>query len=50
MISCCYFTYLIIAGHSSENKNVGIWDTLLPQKKALITCKFVFFFIKNFRK
>ncbi|KAL1117871.1 hypothetical protein AAG570_004184 [Ranatra chinensis] len=25
------------AGHSSESKNVAIWDTLLPQKKALIT-------------
>ncbi|XP_055842018.1 dmX-like protein 2 isoform X1 [Episyrphus balteatus] len=25
------------AGHSSENKNVGIWDTLLPQKKSLVT-------------
>lgn len=24
------------AGHSSENKNVGIWDTLLPQKKSLV--------------
>ncbi|XP_055700241.1 dmX-like protein 2 isoform X2 [Phlebotomus papatasi] len=23
-------------GHSSENKNVGLWDTLLPQKKALV--------------
>lgn len=25
------------AGHSSENKNVGIWDTLLPQKKSLVS-------------
>ncbi|BES94787.1 Dmx-like 1 [Nesidiocoris tenuis] len=25
------------AGHSSESKNVALWDTLLPQKKALIT-------------
>lgn len=25
------------AGHSSENKNVALWDSLLPQKKALIT-------------
>ncbi|XP_054286224.1 dmX-like protein 2 isoform X3 [Macrosteles quadrilineatus] len=24
------------AGHSSESKNVAMWDTLLPQKKALI--------------
>uniref|UniRef100_A0A182NDD9 RAVE complex protein Rav1 C-terminal domain-containing protein n=1 Tax=Anopheles dirus TaxID=7168 RepID=A0A182NDD9_9DIPT len=24
------------AGHSSESKNVTIWDTLLPQKKALV--------------
>ncbi|KAL5274949.1 DMXL1 family protein [Megaselia abdita] len=25
------------AGHSSENKNVGIWDTLLPQRKSLVS-------------
>ncbi|XP_055600709.1 dmX-like protein 2 isoform X2 [Uranotaenia lowii] len=25
------------AGHSSESKNVAIWDTLLPQKKALVS-------------
>nr|CAD7457415.1 unnamed protein product [Timema tahoe] len=25
------------AGHSSESKNVALWDTLLPQKKAMIT-------------
>jgi len=25
------------AGHSSESKNVALWDSLLPQKKALIT-------------
>ncbi|XP_046400831.1 dmX-like protein 2 isoform X2 [Ischnura elegans] len=28
---------LATAGHSSESKNVALWDTLLPQKKALIT-------------
>lgn len=27
------------AGHSSENKNVGMWDTLLPQKKAMVACE-----------
>lgn len=27
-------------GHSSESKNVAIWDTLLPQKKALVACKY----------
>lgn len=27
------------AGHSSESKNVAIWDTLLPQKKAMVSCK-----------
>lgn len=27
------------AGHSSESKNVGLWDTLLPQKKSLVACK-----------
>lgn len=26
------------AGYSSENKNVGLWDTLLPQKKSLVAC------------
>lgn len=25
------------AGHSSESRNVALWDSLLPQKKALIT-------------
>ncbi|RZF45685.1 hypothetical protein LSTR_LSTR013264 [Laodelphax striatellus] len=25
------------AGHSSESKNVALWDTLLPQKKSLIS-------------
>ncbi|XP_053689152.1 dmX-like protein 2 isoform X2 [Sabethes cyaneus] len=25
------------SGHSSESKNVAIWDTLLPQKKALVS-------------
>ncbi|XP_069696328.1 dmX-like protein 2 isoform X4 [Periplaneta americana] len=28
---------LATAGHSSESKNVALWDSLLPQKKALIT-------------
>lgn len=27
------------AGHSSESKNVALWDTLLPQKKSLIVGK-----------
>lgn len=30
------------AGHSSESKNVAMWDTLLPQKKALIACNYFF--------
>ncbi|KAG5673298.1 hypothetical protein PVAND_003358 [Polypedilum vanderplanki] len=25
------------AGHSSESKNVAMWDTLLPQKKAMVS-------------
>lgn len=33
------FTFLS-AGHSSESKNVAIWDTLLPQKKAMVACEF----------
>ncbi|XP_065333652.1 dmX-like protein 2 isoform X2 [Cloeon dipterum] len=28
---------LATAGHSSESKNVSLWDSLLPQKKALVT-------------
>ncbi|XP_047120921.1 dmX-like protein 2 [Schistocerca piceifrons] len=28
---------LATAGHSSESKSVALWDSLLPQKKALIT-------------
>ncbi|XP_059484944.1 dmX-like protein 2 [Neocloeon triangulifer] len=28
---------LATAGHSSESKNVALWDSLLPQKKALVT-------------
>lgn len=24
-------------GHSSENRNVALWDTLLPHKKSLVT-------------
>lgn len=31
------------AGHSSESKNVALWDSLLPQKKALITGIYLFF-------
>lgn len=31
---------LFTAGHSSESKNVAMWDTLLPQKKSMIACKF----------
>lgn len=27
------------AGHSSESKNVGLWDTLLPQKKSMVACE-----------
>jgi DmX-like protein len=30
---------LATAGHSSESKNVALWDSLLPQKKALVTCE-----------
>lgn len=35
------FLTLIVfsAGHSSENKNVALWDTLLPQKKSLVIGK-----------
>ena len=27
---------LAAAGHSSDNQNVGLWDTLLPQHSALV--------------
>lgn len=36
---CCYFCRFT-AGHSSESKNVAMWDTLLPQKKSMVACKF----------
>lgn len=29
------------AGHSSESKNVAIWDTLLPQKKSMVSCEYI---------
>ncbi|KAK8770105.1 hypothetical protein V5799_013430 [Amblyomma americanum] len=32
------------AGHSAENRNVCLWDTLLPQRKALVACGSSFFF------
>lgn len=32
---------LFPAGHSSESKNVAIWDTLLPQKKAMVACEYL---------
>lgn len=31
----------ITAGHSSESKNVAIWDTLMPIKKALVVCEYL---------
>lgn len=34
------------AGHSSESKNVAIWDSLLPKKKAMIAG--TLFYKKNF--
>lgn len=39
-ISHSTFISFVTAGHSSESKNVAMWDTLLPQKKSLIACKF----------
>lgn len=30
-----------ITGHSSESRNVVLWDTLMPQRKAIIHCKLV---------
>lgn len=36
------FFLLFPAGHSSESKNVAIWDTLLPQKKAMVACEYLF--------
>lgn len=29
--------FLCLAGHSSESKNVCIWDSILPHGKALVT-------------
>lgn len=34
------FMNIILAGYSSESKNVGMWDTLLPQKKSLVACEY----------
>lgn len=44
------------AGHSSENRNVAMWDSLLPKKKAMVAGKFAqnvkksetIFFFKHF--
>lgn len=39
IILCTQFIYienLILAGHSSESKNVCIWDSILPHGKALV--------------
>ena len=33
--------HIFLAGYSSENKNVAIWDTLLPQKKAMVIGKYL---------
>jgi WD40 repeat protein len=39
----CDFTFLgsssliVTAGHSTDHKNVSMWDTLLPTKKSLVT-------------
>ena len=30
---------LATAGHSSESRNVVLWDTLMPQRKSVIHCK-----------
>lgn len=40
--TCSAFTFLssssllATAGHGSENRNVAIWDTLLPQRKSMV--------------
>ncbi|XP_050528602.1 dmX-like protein 2 [Daktulosphaira vitifoliae] len=36
-------------GHSSENRNVALWDTLLPHKKSLVTGIFMHIFFKNYQ-
>ena len=41
--NCSDFTFLgcssvlVTAGHSTDHKNVCMWDTLLPAKKSLVT-------------
>ena len=37
-LSSC--SMIATAGHSSESRNVALWDSLLPHKKALITGMF----------
>ena len=39
---------LATTGHSSESRNVVLWDTLMPQRKAVIHCKLVSFDVSNF--
>ena len=35
---------LATAGHSADGRNVALWDTLLPQRKACVTAfKYVLF-------
>ena len=36
---------LATAGQSSEHRNVALWDTLMPQRKANIVCKHLFLII-----
>ena len=33
------------AGHSTDQRNISIWDSLMPSKKMLVQCVCVFFFV-----
>ena len=39
---------LATTGHSSESRNVVLWDTLMPQRKAVIHCKYFFIYLYLF--
>lgn len=39
---------LATTGQSSESRNVVLWDTLMPQRKAVIHCKYFFIYLYLF--
>ena len=35
---------LATAGQSSEHRNVALWDTLMPQRKSNVVCKYIYLY------